>query len=127
MESNNRLLELMDGIARHVDTLDGTDLSDLDKVQAAFDQIKWSIAEIGDGAARQLEHAKGMTSEELQNGWYWATRETYKLSNVLRRILRFDPGWKQRLATNYIYLRKAYKYCPPPLHPEKYTHPSTAT
>jgi len=63
---------------------------------------------------------RNMTSEELQNGWYWANRETYKLGNVLKRVMRFDPGWKQRLAMNYIYLRKAYKYCPPPLHPEKY-------
>ena len=63
---------------------------------------------------------KNMTSEELQHGWYWANRETYKLANVLKRVVRFDPGFKQRLAMNYIYLRKAYKYCPPPLHPEKY-------
>ena len=63
---------------------------------------------------------KNMTSEELQNGWYWANRETYKLGNVLKRVMRSDPGWKQRLAMNYIYLRKAYKYCPQPLHPEKY-------
>ena len=67
---------------------------------------------------------KGMTSEELQNGWYWATRETYKLSNILKRILRSGPGWIQRSAMNYIYLRKAYKYCPSPLHPEKYQEPS---
>jgi radical SAM superfamily enzyme YgiQ (UPF0313 family) len=66
---------------------------------------------------------KGMTSEELQNGWYWATRETYKLSNILKRILRCGPGWKQRLAMNYAYLRKAYKYCPSPLYPEKYQEP----
>jgi radical SAM superfamily enzyme YgiQ (UPF0313 family) len=63
---------------------------------------------------------KGMISEELQNGWYWATRETYKFSNILRRILRVGPGWKERLAMSYVYLRKAYKYCPPPLYPEKY-------
>jgi radical SAM superfamily enzyme YgiQ (UPF0313 family) len=66
---------------------------------------------------------KGMMSEELQNGWYWATRETYKLSNILKRILRSGPGWKQRLAMNYVYLRKAYKYCPSPLYPEKYQKP----
>jgi radical SAM superfamily enzyme YgiQ (UPF0313 family) len=66
---------------------------------------------------------KGMTSEELQNGWYWATRETYKLSNILKRILRSGFGWKQRLAMNYVYLRKAHQYCSSPLYPEKYQKP----
>jgi radical SAM superfamily enzyme YgiQ (UPF0313 family) len=66
-------------------------------------------------------HPKRMTSEELQNGWYWAIRETYRLPNILRRIVRPHPGWKRRLGASYVYLRKAYKYCPLPLHPEKYS------
>jgi hypothetical protein len=61
-----------------------------------------------------------MTSEELQNGYYWAMRETYKLPHILRRIVRPDPGWKGRLGASYTYMRKAFKYCPAPLHPEKY-------
>jgi radical SAM superfamily enzyme YgiQ (UPF0313 family) len=65
-------------------------------------------------------HPKGMTSEELQNGYYWAVRETYKLPNVLRRIVRRGSGWQGRLGASYTYMRKAYKYCPPPLCPEKY-------
>jgi radical SAM superfamily enzyme YgiQ (UPF0313 family) len=100
----------------------GTKLYDQMQRQGRIHNADWSDYDV----CHSVIHPEGMTSEELQNGWYWATRETYKLSNVLRRILRPDPGWKQRLATNYIYRRKAYKYCPPPLHPEKYTHPSTS-
>ena len=74
-------------------------------------------------ACRSVFIPQGMTSEELQNGWYWANRETYKLSNILRRVLRPDPGLKRRLAASYVYFLKAYRYCPPPLHPEKYSNP----
>jgi len=74
-------------------------------------------------ACHSVIHPKGMTSEELQDGWYWAVRETYKLSNILRRIIRPDPGWKSRLAASYSYFRKAKKLCPLPRHPEKYSNP----
>ncbi len=72
-------------------------------------------------ACHSVIHPTGMTSAELQNGWYWAIRETYKLPNILRRILRPDPGLKNRFAASYAYFRKAKK-CPPPLHPDKYNH-----
>ena len=52
-------------------------------------------------------------------------RETYKLPNILRRIVRFHPGWKWRLAASYTYMRKAYMLCPRPSHPEKYTNAPT--
>ena len=61
-----------------------------------------------------------MTTTELQNGYYWAVRETYKLPHILRRIFRPDPGWRGRLGASYTYRRKAFRYCPPPLNPEKY-------
>ena len=67
-------------------------------------------------------HPQGMTSEELQNGWYWAVRETYSLPNILRRIVRTDPGWTVRLAANYSQYRKVSRY-PQPLNPEKYSNP----
>jgi radical SAM superfamily enzyme YgiQ (UPF0313 family) len=73
-------------------------------------------------ACQSVIHPQGMTSEELQNGWYWAVRETYKLPNILRRILRPDSGWKHRLAASYSYFRKASR-CPLPIHPEKYSNP----
>ncbi len=63
---------------------------------------------------------KNMTSEELYNGWAWATKESYKLKNILRRIVRFDPNFKNRAITAYSYYRKANKLCPQPLNPEKY-------
>ena len=52
-------------------------------------------------ACHSVIHPQGMTSEELQNGWYWAVRETYKLPNILRRIVRPESGWKRRLAAYY--------------------------
>jgi len=73
-------------------------------------------------ACHSVIHPQGMTSEELQEGWYWAVRETYKPSNILRRILRPGPGWQRRLAISYGYFRKALKY-PRPRHPEKYRNP----
>ena len=73
-------------------------------------------------ACQSVIHPQGMTSEELQNGWYWAVRETYKLPNILRRILRPESGWKRRLAASYSYFRKASR-CPLPIHPEKYSNP----
>jgi radical SAM superfamily enzyme YgiQ (UPF0313 family) len=78
----------------------------------------WSHYDTG----HSVIHPQGMTSEELQNGWYWAVRETYKLPNILRRIVRPDPGWKVRLAANYSQFRKVSRY-PPPLRPEKYSNP----
>ena len=56
---------------------------------------------------------KNMTSEELLNGYFWAVRETYRLPNILHRIVRFQKGWKWRLAASYSYMRKAYKFCSP--------------
>jgi len=77
-------------------------------------------------ACQSVIHPQGMTSEELQNGWYWAVRETYKLPNILRRILRPESGWKGRLAASYSYFRKASR-CPLPIHPEKYSNPASST
>jgi radical SAM superfamily enzyme YgiQ (UPF0313 family) len=65
-------------------------------------------------------HPGKMTSIELQNGYYWAVRESYKLPHVLRRIIRSDPGWRSRMGASYTYRRKAFRYCPPPLQPAKY-------
>jgi hypothetical protein len=45
-------------------------------------------------------HPAKMTSEELQNGYYWAVRETYRLPHILRRIVRPDPVWKGRLGSS---------------------------
>ncbi|MBT3185871.1 MAG: B12-binding domain-containing radical SAM protein [Nitrospina sp.] len=56
---------------------------------------------------------KNMTPEELLNGYFWAVRETYRLPNILHRIVRFQKGWKWRLAASYSYMRKAYKFCSP--------------
>jgi hypothetical protein len=53
-----------------------------------------------------------MTSEELYNGWAWATKESYKLRNILKRIIRFDHNCKHRLQASYSYYRKAKNLCP---------------
>ncbi len=65
-------------------------------------------------------HPNRMTSAELQDGYYWAVRQTYRLPRILRRIARPDPGWKGRLGASYTYRRKAFRYCPPPPDPKKY-------
>jgi len=78
----------------------------------------WSHYDTG----HSVIHPQGMTSEELQNGWYWAIRETYKLPHILRRIVRLDPGWKVRLVANYSHFAKFRRY-PQPLNPEKYSTP----
>jgi radical SAM superfamily enzyme YgiQ (UPF0313 family) len=97
----------------------GTKLCDeLDRQERIHDR-DWSNYDI----CHSVINPSHMTSEELQNGWYWAVQETYKLPNILRRILRFEPGWKLRLAASYVHLRKARKYCPRLLHPEKYRNP----
>ncbi|MFZ5450118.1 MAG: B12-binding domain-containing radical SAM protein [Thermodesulfobacteriota bacterium] len=96
----------------------GTRLYDEMDRQGRIHDRDWSHYDTG----HSVIHPQGMTSEELQNGWYWAVRETYKPSNILRRIVRSDPGWKVRVAANYSQLRKISRY-PQPLHPEKYGNP----
>ena len=99
--------------------LPGTRLYEEMDLQGRIHDRDWSHYD----ACHSVIHPQGMTSEELQNGWYWANRETYKLSSMLRRAFRPDLGWKRRLTAAYSYFRKAYRYCPPPLHPEKYSNP----
>ncbi|MBM4274618.1 MAG: B12-binding domain-containing radical SAM protein [Deltaproteobacteria bacterium] len=96
----------------------GTKLYEEMDRQGRIHDRDWSHYDTG----HSVIHPQGMTSEELQNGWYWAVRETYKLPNILRRIVRPEPGWKVRLVSNYSQFRKVSRY-PQPLHPEKYSNP----
>jgi radical SAM superfamily enzyme YgiQ (UPF0313 family) len=96
----------------------GTKLYEEMDRQGRIHDRDWSHYDTG----HSVMHPQGMTSEELQNGWYWAIQETYKLSKILRRIVRLDSGWKVRLAANYSQFRKTKRY-PQPLHPEKYSNP----
>ncbi|OGV97492.1 MAG: hypothetical protein A2Z59_06725 [Nitrospinae bacterium RIFCSPLOWO2_02_39_17] len=52
---------------------------------------------------------KGMTSEELQNGYYWIFRNTYTIKNILKRSFRSYEGIIYRLAANLSYRNKALK------------------
>ena len=81
----------------------GTKLYDNMEQQGHIHDRDWSHYD----ACHSVIHPQGMTSEELQNGWYWANRETYKLSNILKRVLRPNPGLKRRLTAAYSYFRKA--------------------
>ncbi|MDD2903930.1 MAG: radical SAM protein [Syntrophales bacterium] len=96
----------------------GTKLYEEMDSQGRIHDRDWSHYDTG----HSVIHPRGMTSEELQNGWYWAVRETYKMSNILRRIVRPDPGWTLRLAANYSQYHKISRF-PRPLHPEKYSNP----
>ena len=52
---------------------------------------------------------KGMTVEELQNGYYWIFRNTYTIKNILKRSLRDLRGIGYRIAANLSYRKKALK------------------
>lgn len=52
---------------------------------------------------------KGMTIEELQNGYYWIFRNTYTIKNILKRNLRSPKGIVYRIAANLSYRKKALK------------------
>jgi radical SAM superfamily enzyme YgiQ (UPF0313 family) len=96
----------------------GTRLYEEMERQGRIHDRDWSHYDTG----HSVIHPQGMTSEELQNGWYWAVRETNKPSNILRRLVRLESGWKVRVAANYSQFRKVSRY-PRPLHPEKYSNP----
>lgn len=52
---------------------------------------------------------KGMSTEELQNGYYWIFRNTYTIKNILKRSLRSLKGIAYRIAANLSYRKKALK------------------
>jgi radical SAM superfamily enzyme YgiQ (UPF0313 family) len=51
----------------------------------------------------------GMTAEELQNGYYWAFRETYSIPNIVKRCLRIRKGLVYRIGMNIAYRKKAMR------------------
>ncbi|UCD34661.1 MAG: B12-binding domain-containing radical SAM protein [Nitrospiraceae bacterium] len=52
---------------------------------------------------------KNMTAEELQQGYWWAYRETYSLKSMLRRSLRSPKNLAVRVGLNLSYYNKAKK------------------
>jgi len=50
-------------------------------------------------------YPKLMTPETLQEGYFWAFHETYKISSIARRVLHPQPRLFPRLALNYGYRR----------------------
>lgn len=52
---------------------------------------------------------KGMSIEELQDGYYWIFRNTYTIKNILKRSLRSPKGIAYRIAANLSYRKKALK------------------
>lgn len=52
---------------------------------------------------------KGMTIEDLQNGYYWIFRNTYAIKNILKRSLKRPRGFTYRLAMNIAYRKKALR------------------
>jgi radical SAM superfamily enzyme YgiQ (UPF0313 family) len=97
----------------------GTDLYNGMKAAGRIHDFDWSHYDCCHSVIRPA----WMTSEELQEGWQWANRETYKWSSVMKRVIRRGAGWKHRLALAGSYARKARKYCPLPPHPERFAHP----
>ncbi|MBI5827626.1 MAG: B12-binding domain-containing radical SAM protein [Deltaproteobacteria bacterium] len=52
---------------------------------------------------------RSMTAQELQNGYYWIFRNTYRMKNILKRCLRSPKGVAYRMAVNLSYRKKALK------------------
>ncbi|MBI4681929.1 MAG: B12-binding domain-containing radical SAM protein [Nitrospirae bacterium] len=52
---------------------------------------------------------KNMTADELQRGYFWIFRETYRLRNMLKRSLRSPRNLPIRIGTNFSYRNKALK------------------
>lgn len=52
---------------------------------------------------------KSMTAQELQNGYYWIFRNTYRMKNILKRCMRSPKGMAYRMAVNLSYRKKALK------------------
>lgn len=52
---------------------------------------------------------KGMTIDELQNGYFWIFRNTYTIKNILKRSLRSTHGIAYRIAANLSYRKKALR------------------
>lgn len=52
---------------------------------------------------------KNMSPEELQRGYFWIFRETYKLKNMLRRSFRSPRNLTIRIGANFSYRNKALK------------------
>ncbi|MDH4227296.1 MAG: B12-binding domain-containing radical SAM protein [Deltaproteobacteria bacterium] len=52
---------------------------------------------------------KTMTAEELQNGYYWIYKETYRMKNILKRCIRRPVGLPYRIGANISYRKKAKK------------------
>ena len=56
---------------------------------------------------------KGMTAEQLQNGYYWIFRNIYSIKNILKRNFRRNlKGLTYRVAANLSYRKKALKMPP---------------
>jgi radical SAM superfamily enzyme YgiQ (UPF0313 family) len=52
---------------------------------------------------------KGMTVDELQNGYHWIFRNTYSVKNILKRNLGSPRGMVYKIGANLSYRRKALR------------------
>lgn len=50
---------------------------------------------------------KGMTAQQLQDGYHWIFRETNNIPNILKRVFRSPRGIKYRIIMNISYRNKA--------------------
>ncbi|RKY12294.1 MAG: chemotaxis protein CheA [Planctomycetota bacterium] len=66
MQSGDKLMELIEQAASSINMLNSEDLSELESLQAIFDQINQSVTEITDGSAELLEQAKEATSNSVE-------------------------------------------------------------
>ncbi|MBI5563182.1 MAG: B12-binding domain-containing radical SAM protein [Deltaproteobacteria bacterium] len=52
---------------------------------------------------------KGMSVEDLQNGYYWIFRNTYAIKNIAKRCFKSPKGLAYRIAMNVAYRKKAMR------------------
>jgi two-component system, chemotaxis family, sensor kinase CheA len=65
-QETDKLAELVNQAASAITTLNPTDVSELESLQAVLDEIKRNVSAMNDGPVELLEQAKGMTSDAAE-------------------------------------------------------------
>lgn len=78
----------IDNAARRIGTLNSTDLAEIDKVQASFEQVKRNISEVADSSAQLLEAARSARSRHNINGIDFDLIDYEHVARIVERCRR---------------------------------------